>query len=315
MLKHIIFLLYLLSYTAGIGAITLGSFLYYFKLRSDALKYFLFADLFLTMTLSLNTLHYYESLFHFSDQRFISISLAYGLLFAAIGTIWFLTLVVSTLIDDRASKRKKTMYFALATLAISMLLGLHIMNIYKVLDDRIAIHSAYLLSTIFLAVGIGYNAVLLAKNMNKITGEVKLLVTVMRAVALTVVSAAVVSDLLEYIWRPEYPIAFSPFLYFMVNLISIVFAIKHFWGKSLDVTKETVNLHMDCQPDYGKFCQTYNITERELEIILLIVVGNSNQDIGKILFISVNTVRNHIYNIYKKVGVKKRYELIHMLQV
>lgn len=315
MLKHIVFLLYLLSYTSGIGAITLGSFLYHFRLRYDAVKYILVADLFLTITLSLNTLHYYESLFHFDDQRFISILLAYGLLFAAIGTIWFLTLAVSNLIDEKVSKQKKTMYFALATVAVSMLLVLHIMNVYKVLDDRIAIHSACLLSTIFSAVGMGYNAVLLGKNTNKIVEEVKLMVTVMRVVALTVASAAVVSDLLEYVWRPDYPIAFSPILYFMINLIGIVFAAKYFWGQPIGVTKETVSLHMECQPDYEKFCQTYNITERELEIILLIVAGNSNQDIGERLFISINTVRNHIYNIYKKVGIKKRYELIHMLQV
>jgi two-component system response regulator DegU len=36
----------------------------------------------------------------------------------------------------------------------------------------------------------------------------------------------------------------------------------------------------------------------------------SNREIEKELFISLSTVKNHVYNIFQKLGVKNRYELI-----
>lgn len=56
------------------------------------------------------------------------------------------------------------------------------------------------------------------------------------------------------------------------------------------------------------------ISEREKEIIELIISGKSNKEIEQELFISFNTVKNHIYNIYKKVGVSSRSQLIHFFQ-
>ena len=52
------------------------------------------------------------------------------------------------------------------------------------------------------------------------------------------------------------------------------------------------------------------ISEREQEIVHLVKVGMSNKEIGQKLFISLSTVKSHLYNIYRKTGVKNRYELI-----
>ncbi len=55
---------------------------------------------------------------------------------------------------------------------------------------------------------------------------------------------------------------------------------------------------------------TYGLTEREQEILRLVLRGARNRDIEKTLFISSSTVRNHISNIYRKLGVRSRLELI-----
>ncbi len=52
------------------------------------------------------------------------------------------------------------------------------------------------------------------------------------------------------------------------------------------------------------------LTEREKEIVKFISCGHSNSDIGKMLFISEDTVKTHAKNIYRKLGVRSRYELI-----
>ena len=48
------------------------------------------------------------------------------------------------------------------------------------------------------------------------------------------------------------------------------------------------------------------LTEREAEILRLISVGMTNQEIASQLVISVATVKRHITNIYGKLGVSHR---------
>ena len=52
------------------------------------------------------------------------------------------------------------------------------------------------------------------------------------------------------------------------------------------------------------------VSERELEVLKLMAHGLSNQEIAERLFISANTVRNHIANIYSKLGVKSWREAV-----
>jgi DNA-binding CsgD family transcriptional regulator len=52
------------------------------------------------------------------------------------------------------------------------------------------------------------------------------------------------------------------------------------------------------------------ITEREYELIKQILSGNSNRQIAEQLKISLRTVETHISNIFNKLGLKSRIELI-----
>jgi LuxR family maltose regulon positive regulatory protein len=52
------------------------------------------------------------------------------------------------------------------------------------------------------------------------------------------------------------------------------------------------------------------LTERELEVLRLIVAGLSNPDIAEDLFIAVSTVKSHVNHIYGKLGVENRVQAI-----
>ncbi|MDN4592668.1 response regulator [Polycladomyces subterraneus] len=53
-----------------------------------------------------------------------------------------------------------------------------------------------------------------------------------------------------------------------------------------------------------------NLTPRELDVLQLMVKGHSNKEIAEQLFISDKTVKIHVSNILKKLGVKSRSQAI-----
>ena len=53
-----------------------------------------------------------------------------------------------------------------------------------------------------------------------------------------------------------------------------------------------------------------NLTKREREILSYLLDGKTNKEVSLILDISLNTVNNHVANIYEKSGVKNRVELV-----
>ena len=50
------------------------------------------------------------------------------------------------------------------------------------------------------------------------------------------------------------------------------------------------------------------LTDRELDVVRLLASGQTNQEIARALFVSVNTVRTHLKNIYGKLDVHNRRE-------
>jgi DNA-binding CsgD family transcriptional regulator len=48
------------------------------------------------------------------------------------------------------------------------------------------------------------------------------------------------------------------------------------------------------------------ISERESEVLTLLAAGHSNQEIADRLFISTNTVKTHLNNLYQKLEVSRR---------
>ncbi|MDH4206893.1 MAG: response regulator transcription factor, partial [Desulfobacteraceae bacterium] len=49
-----------------------------------------------------------------------------------------------------------------------------------------------------------------------------------------------------------------------------------------------------------------NLTERQIEILAMVSVGATNEEIADKLYISPNTVKTHLYNIFRKINVPNR---------
>lgn len=104
---------------------------------------------------------------------------------------------------------------------------------------------------------------------------------------------------------PDYIIGF-----FQIGYHFPVLAVLSKFLKRQSITRPPQLLNMDLIKQLSGF----NISQREAEIIGLILRGFSNKEIGDNLFISSETVKKHVSNIYKKVGVRNRLQLSFFIQ-
>lgn len=93
-------------------------------------------------------------------------------------------------------------------------------------------------------------------------------------------------------------------LFFTLNLPPLLY-LNYFLNKY----QVELQLQPESEVMLGGFFSKHEITKREQEIILLMLKGKGNKEIEDELFISMNTVKNHIYNIYQKLGVKNRLQI------
>lgn len=75
-------------------------------------------------------------------------------------------------------------------------------------------------------------------------------------------------------------------------------------GKLFDVTRELL-LHQELIST-----RKPSLTGREIEVLGLVADGKTSRQIGDLLFISENTVKNHIRNILDKLGLHSRNEAV-----
>jgi DNA-binding CsgD family transcriptional regulator len=70
----------------------------------------------------------------------------------------------------------------------------------------------------------------------------------------------------------------------------------------------------DFETRLNAFAKEHEISKRECEVVRLICRGFSNQEISETLFISLQTVKDHIHRIFVKTGVRNRVQLSNMIR-
>lgn len=104
-------------------------------------------------------------------------------------------------------------------------------------------------------------------------------------------------------------IPYTGLLYFAIN------AYKSYVMDSVsDSVHETVISDSNIKSNIYDIYSKYSLSEREKLIVDKLVEGASNKEIAEKLYVAENTVKKQISSIYKKTGVKSRYELICMVR-
>lgn len=106
-------------------------------------------------------------------------------------------------------------------------------------------------------------------------------------------------------WMREFSAAIALIAYSIAILVFLFIATAH-QEENCEEKKEPLSSET--------IQEKYHITDRELEVIRLIKAGYTNKEIAYELGISVNTVNNHIANIFGKTEVRSRIDLLNLLQ-
>ena len=76
-----------------------------------------------------------------------------------------------------------------------------------------------------------------------------------------------------------------------------------FWRRQEELPME---LKVDINPSYewAAKAKSVGVSHRELEVLALVVEGHKNKEIGEILDIQHQSVKNHLQHLLKKLNVK-----------
>jgi DNA-binding CsgD family transcriptional regulator len=123
-----------------------------------------------------------------------------------------------------------------------------------------------------------------------------------------------VSEWEMYVFDPVPPV------FIFVNLVNVIFIFKadfapiyiaSIYRESSENLGSSVKIDAEALLDVT--AEKHRLTLREREIMRLIYEGFTNPDIAAELFISRNTVKRHLHNIFEKLDVSNRIEVIHLI--
>ncbi len=99
--------------------------------------------------------------------------------------------------------------------------------------------------------------------------------------------------------------------WFRLLVVLLLVGVVFLWHRR---RMKNLTLRLKTEAQLERIFSKYKISQREQEIVHLLLKGKSNKDIEDELYISIKTVKAHIYNVYKKFNVSSRLELINFIQ-
>jgi DNA-binding CsgD family transcriptional regulator len=107
----------------------------------------------------------------------------------------------------------------------------------------------------------------------------------------------------EYLSAQGSSLLFTPFFFMVISIFSLVSFFKYHESTQNEKYEITDGLK-----------EKMGITERETDVVKLLLKGYSYQKIADELVISLSTVRAHVSSIYRKAGINSRFELYNKIQ-
>jgi DNA-binding CsgD family transcriptional regulator len=229
---------------------------------------------------------------------------------AASFIIYFLALFAYEVVEKEWTSKKKLFFKAASLLPITCLL-IYYITPYKNLMNMV--------SSSILFLSIVYDVVFIYANYKHIKNEyIKyvlkkfLVITVLFFPYMYLDTRSEKISILNKLF--PYGLLSLPIFYMVWNLLSMYFTVKKFKALA-DESNNSISVKdvVETQNKQDEFFRKFNITNREKEIISLLIKGYSYNKLAEELSISLTTVKTHVHNIYRKVEVKNKIQLIHLI--
>lgn len=241
----------------------------------------------------------------------ITASIGWVSYFFAIFTIVIITLSIITVYRYGLSllpvpnKRKKTGIISIIPVAIAFLIISLFLTTLDTIDNPIdtlpkVIWDVYPVGSLpsFIL------AVVLLFYLKKIKAEGKQL-RLARFFLISFLPQAVYTAL-DFVFLQQYTFQFTHISYLVFSLSSFYYISSHYF-QSYEST-------VDISFERSSFINSNNFSSREIELLELLIKGRTNSEIAELLHISINTVKSHIKNIYRKSSVTNRVQLLHKIR-
>lgn len=303
-MHHFLLFLYLLVLLTGVVSIAITGLVYVRtrnKLLSQYVLYvsnltlFIFVYLFILSYLNLNV----------RDIPFyVLLSTVILALLSCFFLIYTIPKFTHSLVWDEPRKRRELYAGILAVIAFALMAFSFRVDLSDgTLSQERNIWMYVSIAAFYLSVV--YSFVIKVVSLRRLDGERRKIV---RNIALldVLLFPGLVVDMYLYARFQVY--AFSPIFYCTFCILFTRYIVRQYFAKLASVSSGLDEAAID-----GILTRA-GISPREKEIILLISNGLGNREIADKLFISPNTVKTHNRNIFQKLDVRSRFELLVKLQ-
>jgi DNA-binding CsgD family transcriptional regulator len=301
---HVFILAYVVVVLTGVASIAISSFVYS-RTRDSLLSHYMayIASFSLFIFTYLCVLGYIN--LNVGDINFyILLSIVLVGLISSCLLMYALPRFTHSLVGDNPPPKRR-LYFALAALCVFVLM----LSTFRVnLAERqvTQVRNVWLYIAVFMFYApVVYSIVLKGASLKRLEGEREKIVRTTMILDI-VFFPGIVSDL--YLFKRFQVFVFVPVLYCIV----CVFFTRYI-AKLYLVNRAAISSGVD-EAKVQTVLETAKLSTREKDIVMLISKGLGNKEIAETLFISLNTVKTHNRNIFKKMDVKSRFQLMMKLR-
>jgi DNA-binding CsgD family transcriptional regulator len=108
---------------------------------------------------------------------------------------------------------------------------------------------------------------------------------------------------------------FLKFDHYLTIVAVVFFAAGMFLNRGKEIIREVkveILKEVVAAPVNNPAATLSNLTNKEFQILRLIIQGKSNKEIAAANFVEISTIKTHINNLYAKISVKNRKEACHV---